>query len=115
MKKLIIILLILGLSGCFGSVSRHKAEKTYYLNGQLKVDNNPKDGGWRRTYFDNGQLETEYLYESYKPIPEDLFNWTIYGDTDVLYDGYFKSYHRNGKLAQEGPIKASRRVGLWKQ
>ena len=97
MRKLLPLLLLI-LIGCSEPL-KDGPYKTYYENGQIEHEGIYEDGkahGIWKSYYENGQLKSEGIYED-----------------DKAY-GIFKSYYENGQLQQEGIYEDGKAHGIWK-
>ncbi len=80
--------------------------QTFWPNGQMKseyflVNHSEEDGdsnwvitNWHRSWYENGQLNEQLLYD------------------DGIPQGFYTSFHPNGKLKEEGTIGLNR-YGVW--
>ncbi|MCR6578946.1 toxin-antitoxin system YwqK family antitoxin [Campylobacter insulaenigrae] len=84
----------------YNSQSRiHGVKRTFFSNGQLQSEEEYKDGkkeGFVKQYFENGQLQLEAQTKNNQ------------------YDGQFKSYYDDGKIEVEGTYKNGKYIGAYK-
>jgi antitoxin component YwqK of YwqJK toxin-antitoxin module len=67
MKKALLVLLIVFLSGC----SSEEVKKEYYPNGKLKTEMRYKNGkldGMTKGYYDSGKLKAEAVFKDDKMV-----------------------------------------------
>jgi len=123
MKKLIIIYIILLIGSNISLVksqSKTGNYKTYYQNGQVKSDENYKNGikvGICKYYYENGKLQFEEKFND-SGEPDGMFNsYLNNGQLESSYTyrngerhGLFKEYNENGSLREEGKYEYGRRI-----
>lgn len=104
-------------------LSCKKKEKTYYPDGTLKTIvglKNSKFHGLFRSFYENGELEIEGLYEYgamqgvytyYQKLEHQFSKSEMLFKNDTVY--YWWNYDKYGKLVEEGPVKENSKVGKW--
>lgn len=78
--------------------------KEYYDNGKLKLEENYSNGnydGYVTEYYNNGQLNSKLLY-----VP-------VIHKSSRIKDSTYTFYHKNGKLKEKGSYKFGLKNGLW--
>ncbi|MDB9813613.1 hypothetical protein OAC45_04025 [Gammaproteobacteria bacterium] len=132
MKKLIALLLTIGIVGCSKEVPSDQLVKrggltyeinsqtrfngasvSYFESGQLKMKSSYKNGcldGLHEAYYENGQLKEKRTYQDILDIPMFCSN-----DLDLeygFYDGLHVSYYSNGQLKSKHNYKDGKEDGL---
>jgi len=107
MKLLVITLLVLGSFSSFAqSAGQYLDEKKNLLTG-------PEGASYYREIKEKGR---RYIVKDFYVSNEQLAMDAICSEVQprLVYDGPFKTYHKNGKPMQDGAFEDSKRLGLWK-
>ena len=118
MKKLLLILFCLPLIG-FGQTERHKEYDAYGKLYEGNLKNKKQDGVWK-LYYENGQVKQEENWkDGYYEGLWKYFNENGQIMREVNYkdgedDGLHRSWYENGQLEMEENYKDGALDGLWK-